>query len=182
MAGPSAHASATRLRSTHIVTANDQTETTTRAPQEFGRGYYAFFGAVAGFFVTATVALTVIIGYATFQGDPADASSTPPSDTTVASDETVAGDPAAGEAIFASTCSVCHGAVAEGVPGLGPPLVNNVFIAGLSDEELLAFINEGRPTDHPDNTTGVAMPPKGGNASLTDDDIIDVIAYLRSLG
>lgn len=31
------------------------------------------------------------------------------------------------------------------------------------------------------NTTGVAMPPKCGNPSLTDQDLADVVAYLRTL-
>jgi disulfide bond formation protein DsbB len=31
------------------------------------------------------------------------------------------------------------------------------------------------------NTTGIAMPPKGGNAALTTKDIQDVVAYVRAL-
>ena len=55
------------------------------------------------------------------------------------------------------------------------------FVKGLSDQELLAFIKKGRPTSDPANTTGVDMPPKGGNPSLTDQQILDIIAYIRSL-
>jgi len=163
------------------MTADDQTENTSGGGHDFGRGYYAFFGMLAGFFVTAVVALTVVVGYSAFQGDSADAVPAATLDTTVASDDSAVGDSAVGETIFTSTCTACHGTGAVGVEGLGPPLVDNVFIQSLSDDELLVFLNEGRPTDHPDNTTGVAMPPKGGNASLTDEDLNDVIAYLRSL-
>jgi disulfide bond formation protein DsbB len=33
----------------------------------------------------------------------------------------------------------------------------------------------------PLNTTGIAMPPKGGNPALTDGQIVDIVAYLRSI-
>ncbi len=92
-----------------------------------------------------------------------------------------AGDAAAGEEIYSSTCAACHGADATGIDGLGKNLHNNAFVNGLSDAELLDFLEEGRLADHPDNETGVAMPPKGGNPSLDDDDLLDVVAYLRTL-
>ena len=164
-----------------IVSADNSTKRGNGTGQEFGKGYYAFFGVIAGFFVTAVLGLTVVIGYGTIQEGSPEAAPSPAPDTTVAGQETPAGDPAAGEAIFASTCSVCHGAGGEGIEGLGKSLINNVFVASLSDEELLAFLNEGRPPSDPDNTTGIAMPPKGGNVSLTDDDLNDVIAFLRTL-
>ena len=34
---------------------------------------------------------------------------------------------------------------------------------------------------HPDNTSGVEMPPKGGNPGLTDEQLTDIIAYIRTL-
>ena len=86
-----------------------------------------------------------------------------------------------GEAIFGQTCTACHGQSAEGVPNLGPALVENAFVAGLSDDDLLAFLLAGRPADHPDNESGVTMPAKGGNVSLTDQDLRDIIAFLREL-
>ena len=39
----------------------------------------------------------------------------------------------------------------------------------------------GRPADDPANTTGVAMLPKGGNPSLTDADLTDIVHFLKSL-
>lgn len=98
-----------------------------------------------------------------------------------ATDAPSGGDAVAGEDIFSSTCAACHGADATGIEGLGPDLHNNAFVNGLSDDELVEFIEEGRGADHPDNETGVAMPPKGGNPSLSDDDLEDVVAYLRTL-
>ncbi|NOG51901.1 MAG: hypothetical protein HND48_22555 [Chloroflexi bacterium] len=49
------------------------------------------------------------------------------------------------------------------------------------DAELLAFLRVGRPADHPDNTTGVSMPPSGGRPDWGDTELLDVIAYLRWL-
>lgn len=96
--------------------------------------------------------------------------------------ETVsAGDPEAGEEFFGEVCSACHGPGGEGIEGLGKDLTTSEFVAGLSDEELLAFIQEGRPVDHPDNTTGVAMPPRGGNPDFTDEQLLDIIAHIRIL-
>jgi mono/diheme cytochrome c family protein len=91
------------------------------------------------------------------------------------------GDVQAGQQLFVSSCSSCHGPEGRGVPGLGNDLTTSDFVAGLSDSELVAFINEGRPPDHPDNTTGIAMPPKGGNPSLSDEDLADIVAYIRSI-
>ena len=91
------------------------------------------------------------------------------------------GDADKGKQVFQTTCATCHGMDAEGVKGLGKPLHKNDFVKQSKDDELAAMINEGRAADHPRNTTGVVMPPKGGNPSLTDQDIKDVIAYLRTL-
>jgi mono/diheme cytochrome c family protein len=91
------------------------------------------------------------------------------------------GDSEQGRQLFAASCGTCHGPTGEGVQGLGADMRQNEFIAGQSDEALLAFIKEGRPIDHPQNTTGVQMPPYGGNPTLTDEQLFDIIAFLRSL-
>lgn len=91
------------------------------------------------------------------------------------------GDATAGEDIFASTCATCHGPDATGIEGLGKDLHNNAFVDERSDAEMVAFLEEGRPAGDPLNTTGVDMPPKGGNPSLSDQDLYDVVAYLRTL-
>ena len=65
---------------------------------------------------------------------------------------------------------------------MGMDLRNNAFIAGMSDDEVVQFLIEGRRADHPMNTKGVDMPPRGGNPGLTDEDLRKVVAYLRSLG
>lgn len=95
--------------------------------------------------------------------------------------EVTAGDSERGIEIYAGTCMVCHGQAGEGVEGLGKPWVGSEFINSRTDAEMLEFLIEGRPSDHPDNTTGVAMLPRGGNPNLTDEDLLDLIAYMRTL-
>ena len=60
-------------------------------------------------------------------------------------------------------------------------MTSSAFIASNSDDEMLVFVKTGRPVTHEDNTTGVDMPPKGGNPALTDEQILDIIAYIRTL-
>jgi disulfide bond formation protein DsbB len=91
------------------------------------------------------------------------------------------GDPAAGEATYNQICIACHGPGGTGVQGLGKPLTTSEFVAGMSDNEFHDFIVRGRDASDPANTTGVAMPPKGGNPALKDEDIYNVIAYVRQL-
>jgi len=91
-----------------------------------------------------------------------------------------AGDAAKGKEAFA-TCAGCHGPDAKGLPGLGKDMTTSAFIKGQTDEQLMAFVKTGRPASDPLNTTGVDMPPKGGNPAMTDQQIMDVIAYMRSL-
>ncbi|GAB4154185.1 MAG: hypothetical protein Fur0021_20560 [Candidatus Promineifilaceae bacterium] len=94
---------------------------------------------------------------------------------------TSVGDAAAGAMLFQQSCASCHGPAAKGIEGLGKDMTTSVFIHDLNDEELLAFVKTGRPTSDPANTTGVDMPPKGGNPALSDDQILDIIAYIRTL-
>lgn len=104
------------------------------------------------------------------------------SDTTsVASESEDAGGAAHGQELYSSTCSACHGNNAEGINGLGTRLSDSEFIQLMSNAELVAFIAVGRSTTDPDNTTGIAMPPKGGDNSLTDEDLADIVDYLRTL-
>jgi len=90
------------------------------------------------------------------------------------------GDAVAGEKNF-QVCAGCHGPDAKGLPNLGKDMTISVFIKGSTDEELVDFIKTGRPIGDPENTTNVDMPPKGGNPAFSDEDLFDVVAYLRTL-
>ncbi|WP_376791515.1 c-type cytochrome [Thermoflexus sp.] len=90
------------------------------------------------------------------------------------------GNPEKGKELFAGTCASCHGPDAKGLPGLGKDLTTSVFVKQQTDAQLLEFIKKGRPATDPANTTGVDMPPKGGNPALTDQDLADIIAFIRT--
>lgn len=101
--------------------------------------------------------------------------------TTTTSPPEGGGDVVVGEVLFASTCTACHGPDAMGIENLGKKLADSEFVRSMTDEELVRFIQVGRPADDPDNMTGVAMPPQGGNPALSDDDLLDIVTYLRTL-
>ncbi len=88
---------------------------------------------------------------------------------------------AEGKAIFDRICATCHGKDANGLPKLGKGLRNNEFTKSQSDAELVDFMKSGRPATHPLNTTGVDMPPKGGDPTITDEDLQNIVAFLRTL-
>lgn len=85
-----------------------------------------------------------------------------------------------GEQIYLQACAACHGVGGMGVANLGNQLRNSDFIAGNSDEQLLAMIRAGRELNDPANLSGLVMPPSGGRPDLSDDDLLAIIHYLRT--
>ena len=94
---------------------------------------------------------------------------------------TSSADASQGRESYMATCALCHGAEGEGKSRLGKALQDNSFVGSLSDEELVEFLKEGRPSWDPANERGIDMPPKGGNPALTDEDLMEIVAYLRTL-
>lgn len=86
-----------------------------------------------------------------------------------------------GRVVYDRVCATCHGRDAMGIRMLGSALRDNEWVREQSDRELVKLLEEGRPATDPLNTTGVDMPPKGGDPSLSDEDLANVVAYLRSL-
>jgi disulfide bond formation protein DsbB len=121
------------------------------------------------------VTLLAACGGGNKESDEAAAAAAPPATATPA------GDADKGKEIFNMTCLACHGEGGVGVPNLGKDMTVSTFIHESSDEDLLAFIKKGRDPGDPANTTGVSMPSKGGNPALSDEDLMDVIAYIRTL-
>lgn len=120
---------------------------------------------------TMVVALSIALGAAGCGSDSAAVTTT-----------AVAGTPLAhGQQLAGQSCSSCHGQDFEGVKSLGPALTDNDFIQDHADDELIDFIKEGRSKDDPDSETGIAMPPYGGNPRLTNDDLADIVLFLRTL-
>lgn len=80
-----------------------------------------------------------------------------------------------GEDIYNQTCIACHGANGKGtVPG-SPDLTKANGPLSQSDEVLIQHITEGFMS----KGTPMAMPPKGGNFSLTESDIQAVLQYMK---
>ncbi|MEK7440385.1 MAG: cytochrome c [Chloroflexota bacterium] len=91
------------------------------------------------------------------------------------------GDATAGKTKFSSTCVSCHGPEGKGIPGLGKDMTTSTFIKGQSDDQMVTFVTTGRPASDKANTTGVDMPPKGGNPSFTEKDLYDIVAFIRTI-
>lgn len=87
---------------------------------------------------------------------------------------------ATGRAQYLINCSACHGPDGRGIIGLGKNLIESEFVHGQNDEDLLAFIIVGRQPWDEGNTTGIAMPGRGGNPALSDDTIRAIIAFVRT--
>ena len=112
---------------------------------------------------------------------PSPQKSSQPQATSAQQASALKGDPAQGKTLYMQSCSACHGPDARGLKGLGKDLVASQFVQEKTDMELLDYVNKGRGVDDPLNTTGIPMPPKGGNPALSDQNIMDIIAYLRTI-
>jgi len=102
-------------------------------------------------------------------------------DSDASSADNIDGLDVVGKNIFVSSCSSCHGEQGEGMEGLGKPFTTSEFVAKSTDKELTTMIKMGRPIWDAANTTGIDMPPKGGNPALSDDELKDIITYIRSI-
>jgi mono/diheme cytochrome c family protein len=86
---------------------------------------------------------------------------------------------AKGDALFhgSGNCYACHGSKGEGL--VGPNLTDAEWIHSKgSYDEIVAQIEKGVPKEG--SKSGIAMPPKGG-ATLSDDDVKAIAAYVHSL-
>ena len=79
------------------------------------------------------------------------------------------GDAAAGQAVFARSCTPCH---PNANAGIGPALHGPAFTSRYPDDAAIAaVIRQGR-----------GKMPAFSSASLPDQDLTNVVAYLRGLG
>ncbi len=80
-----------------------------------------------------------------------------------------------GREIYQQTCVACHGADGKGtVPG-APDFNRKDGRLSKSDDELMNSLLHGLQSPG----SPMAMPPKGGNAQLTEEDLRRVLDYLR---
>ena len=87
------------------------------------------------------------------------------------------GDAAAGQGKFATFCAPCHGTKGEGYikGGSGPSIGLPGFLSTVSDDYIFKTVKYGR--------TGTPMRPfigPGGLARLEEQDVNDIIVFLRS--
>ncbi|HCT44102.1 MAG: hypothetical protein CMJ35_13785 [Phycisphaerae bacterium] len=130
---------------------------------------------------TTIAAVTIAASLALFAGcgGESETASTPAASTPQVDNAMLAR--AKGKAIFKKTCVACHGENGEGIEGLGKDWTTSDFIANSSDDELVEFLKVGRTIDDPMSAGEAAMPPKGGDPTLTDDDLRNVVAFMRTL-
>lgn len=91
-----------------------------------------------------------------------------------------------GVALFKSTCQTCHGPDGDGIKALAPPLNGSDWVKGDKDK-LIPIVLYG--LTGPVEVTGMLyappeingdMPAIGFNAELTDEDIAQVISFIRN--
>lgn len=83
-----------------------------------------------------------------------------------------------GKAVYTKYCLVCHQATGSGVPGMFPPLGKGSWV-GKDSKELVTILTKGLSGKVEVNgeVYKSAMPPQ---AQLTDQEIADVLSYIRS--
>jgi disulfide bond formation protein DsbB len=89
----------------------------------------------------------------------------------------------AGRTLFVASCASCHGVNGLGGTGLTGDfkLQESAMVRASSPEQIAAFIIAGRPANSPDSLSGYSMPPKGGNPTLTDAQILQIAQYVKAL-
>lgn len=81
-----------------------------------------------------------------------------------------------GEDLYNENCAVCHGYQLEGLPDLGVHLMGNPFVRDGTLAELINHLREGRPINHPHNTTGRIMP---GFRDFSEHELRQIAVYVR---
>lgn len=82
---------------------------------------------------------------------------------------------AIGKTVYSQTCVACHGANGKGtIPGVSDFTDADGPLAK-SDDELISSIRDGLVTPG----KPLSMPAKGGNPSLSDEEIQAILVYLR---
>lgn len=83
-----------------------------------------------------------------------------------------------GKKVYDSVCLACHMADGSGVPGMHPPLTESDFVNG-DAEKLIGIVLNGvkGKLEVKGEVYNSVMPPQ---ASLSDQQIADVLTYIRS--
>ncbi len=82
-----------------------------------------------------------------------------------------------------AACVACHGADGDGLPNLGPPLIKSEWVTG-DTSRLTKLLLHGMTGPVKVNGTvykpALAMPGLSANKSITDQDMADVMSYVRN--
>jgi mono/diheme cytochrome c family protein len=78
---------------------------------------------------------------------------------------------------FELYCIACHGPDARGIEGAGVDLIASKFVAGKTEDGLVAFLKTGRLPDDPASRTGRPMP---GFAWVPEGELKSVAAFVKA--
>ena len=93
----------------------------------------------------------------------------PKADAAKAEDKGAAAGGADGKKVYEASCQACHGGAVPGVPHVG------------KKEDWAPRIKQGKDTLHKHAIEGFnAMPAKGGNGSLSDDEVKAAVDYMAN--
>ena len=79
--------------------------------------------------------------------------------------------------LYSRACAGCHGQANTG----GLQLIRAEYLDSHSDLEVMALIRTGRSANDPQNFSGSAMPANGGQINLSDEQLLALVRYLRSV-
>jgi disulfide bond formation protein DsbB len=85
-----------------------------------------------------------------------------------------------GRRLYGQSCAACHGLEGEGVTGIGSALTTSPLVIQSTERELIAYIRKGLEANDPHNESGIPMPASGGQPTLTDEQLLAIIRYLRA--
>jgi mono/diheme cytochrome c family protein len=125
-----------------------------------------------------TPILALSLGLASCGGDSKKTEGEPSNDNSQAA--APSGDATHGQQVYAQTCTPCHGATGKGDGAAAATLnpkpadhTNKAVIGARSDQDLANIIKMGGGV--------VGKPTMPASPQLSDNDVKDVIAYLRQL-
>lgn len=84
----------------------------------------------------------------------------------------------AGRFLYEVSCASCHQPDGEGMPGVGPPLINSEWVQG-SEQQLIAIVLQGvrGPIRVQDQEYNLEMPAMG---FFEDDQLAAILTYIRN--
>lgn len=95
--------------------------------------------------------------------------------------DAVGTDIEAGQHLFVAACAACHNQNATGIDGIGVDLTRSTFVATLTPVQLTTFLKMGLSINSPFNLSNIRMPPQGGRSDLSDEDLLNIASYLKSI-